>query len=471
LKSNLSSSPQGERSFFSSESSAWEEMDEWGPEKVLQVYDPDTGMKGILVIDNTSTGPGKGGIRFAESVSPLEVFRLARTMTWKCAAAGLPFGGAKGGIVANPDAVDRVSWMKSFAKMIKPYCPSQYIAATDVGTTELDMAVFAHEIGDMRACTGKPSELGGIPHELGTTGYGVSVALEASLKVLDGLTSSDLRRVHSTLKELGDGTDGGQERTVTIQGFGNVGSFTAKFLGDLPRIKVAGVSDVSAFIYDKKGLNIPRLMSDMKGKARLSELSRDQTTSSSSSSPSSSTSKHRSSNSNSNSAHAHRYDVRDKEEIFDVETDIFIPAALGGVINNKTASKLFEHGVKIIVEAANIPTLPSADEYLIKNGVLIIPDFLANAGGVIGSFVEYQGRTEKEAFELIRYKITKNIRQVLVEALMQTGPVQEADLESVNPRKIAIELSKQVVYRAMLLRKGAINVAREAYARKDKIPI
>ena len=342
---------------------------------------------------------------------------------------------------------------------------------TDVGTTELDMAVFAHEIGDMRACTGKPSELGGIPHELGTTGYGVSVALEASLKVLDGLTSSDLTHVHSTLKELGDRTEGGQERTVTIQGFGNVGSFTAKFLGDLPRIKVVGVSDVSAFIYDKNGLNIPRLMSDMKGKARLSELSRDQFTSSSSSPPSSSTSKHRSSNSNSNSAHAHRYDVRDKEEIFDVDTDIFIPAALGGVINNKTASKLFEHGVKIIVEAANIPTLPSADEYLIKNGVLIIPDFLANAGGVIGSFVEYQGRTEKEAFELIRYKITKNIRQVLVEALMQTGPVQEVDLESVNPRKIAIELSKQVVYRAMLLRKGAINVAREAYARKDKIPI
>ena len=328
------------------------------------------------------------------------------------------------------------------------------------------MAVFAHEIGDMRACTGKPSELGGIPHELGTTGYGVSVALEASLTVLDGLTSSDLTHVHSTLKELGDRTEGGQERTVTIQGFGNVGSFTAKFLGDLPRIKVVGVSDVSAFIYDKNGLNIPRLMSDMKGKARLSELSRDQFTSSSSS-----TSKHRSSNSISNSAHTHRYDVRDKEEIFDVDTDIFIPAALGGVINNKTASKLFEHSVKIIVEAANIPTLPSADEYLIKNGVLIIPDFLANAGGVIGSFVEYQGRTEKEAFELIRYKITKNIRQVLVEALMQTGPVQEVDLESINPRKIAIELSKQVVYRAMLLRKGAINVAREAYARKDKIPI
>jgi glutamate dehydrogenase (NAD(P)+) len=203
-------------------------------------------------------------------------------------------------------------------------------------------------------------------------------------------------------------------------------------------------------------------MTDMKGKTKLSELSRDHHLSSSSS-------EHRSSNSNNSIAREHQYDIRDKDEIFDVDADIFIPAALGGVINDKTAPKLREHGVKIIVEAANIPTLPSADEYLIKNGILIIPDFLANAGGVIGSFVEYQGRTEKEAFELIRYKITKNIRQVLVEALMQTGSVQ--DPEIVNPRKVAVELSQQVVYRAMLLRKGAINVAREAYARKDRISI
>jgi glutamate dehydrogenase (NAD(P)+) len=196
--------------------SAWEEIDEWDPEKVLQVYDPDTGMKGVLVIDNTSKGPGKGGIRFAPSVTPLEIFRLARTMTWKCAAAGLPFGGAKGGIIADPNIVDRVSWMKSFAKMIKPYCPSQYIAATDLGTTELDMAIFAHEIGDMRACTGKPSELGGIPHELGTTGYGVSVALQTALDILKDLKIMQV-------------PDKGQTRVV-IQGFGNVGSFAARFL-------------------------------------------------------------------------------------------------------------------------------------------------------------------------------------------------------------------------------------------------
>src|SRR5215217_6838312 len=209
----------------------WSERDEWGPEKVLQVYDPDTGMKGVLVIDNTATGPGKGGIRFAESVTPLEVFRLARTMTWKCAAAGLPFGGAKGGIIADPNKVDRVAWMKSFAKMIRPYCPSQYIAATDVGTTELDMAVFAHEIGDMRACTGKPAEVGGIPHELGTTGYGVSVALDATLDFLKGMQE---RGGHEEYKPVTDVFQilniKREDMRVTIQGFGNVGSFTAKFL-------------------------------------------------------------------------------------------------------------------------------------------------------------------------------------------------------------------------------------------------
>ena len=398
--------------------SVWEELDEWGPEKVLQVYDPDTNMKGVLVIDNTSTGPGKGGIRFAQSVTPLEIFRLARTMTWKCAAAGLPFGGAKGGIIADPNSVNRVSWMKSFAKMIKPYCPSQYIAATDVGTTELDMAVFAHEIGDMRACTGKPSELGGIPHELGTTGYGVSIAVKTSLEMLEELKITQIPKK--------------KQIKVCIQGFGNVGSFTAKFL-DQMGIRIVGISDVSGFIYSKddNGLNIPKLMKDMKGKAKLSDLK------------------------------DHDYILRDSNELFEIDLDIFIPAAMGGVINNKTASKLLENGVKMVVEAANIPTTSNACEYLHKNGVWIIPDFLANAGGVIGSFVEYQGRTEKEAFDLIEYKITKNVKEVLTEAIMKKE----------NPRKVATEISKQIVYRAMLLRKGAISVAREAYDRRDRISI
>jgi len=270
----------------------------------------------------------------------------------------------------------------------------------------------------MRACTGKPSELGGIPHELGTTGYGVSVALQTAFDILKELKIIQLSQKSQT--------------RVVIQGFGNVGSFAARFL-DQNGVKVVGVSDVSGFIYKKEeeGLNIPKLMKDMKGKAKLSDLK------------------------------DYGYEIRDKDEIFEIGLDIFIPAAMGGVINNKTSSKLVGNGVKMVVEAANIPTTSDADEYLHKNKIWIIPDFLANAGGVIGSFTEYQGRTEKDAFELIEYKISKNIKEVLTEAIMKEE----------NPRKIATELSKQIVYRAMLLRQGAIRVAREAYDRKDRISL
>jgi glutamate dehydrogenase (NAD(P)+) len=418
----------------------WSERDEWGPEKVLQVYDPDTGMEGVLVIDNTATGPGKGGIRFAESVTPSEVFKLARTMTWKCAAAGLPFGGAKGGIIADPNKVDRVQWMKSFAKMIKPYCPSQYIAATDVGTTELDMAVFAHEIEDMHACTGKPQELGGIPHELGTTGYGVSVALDATLDFLKGMQEKGGHEEKKPVSEVFQILNIKREdMRVTIQGFGNVGSFTAKFLNDL-KIRVVGVSDVSGFVYDRNGLDILQLMKDMKGKEKLADLSEIKNG-------------------------PYSYDISDKDRIFEVGADVFIPAAMTGVINDRTAPKILDQGIKVIVEAANIPTTPSADQYLIDKGLLVIPDFLANSGGVIGSFVEYQGRTEKEAFDLISYKIAKNVKQSLADSFLEADNDSTKNPE-VNVRKVATESSKQKVYRAMLLRKGAINVAREAYARK-----
>jgi glutamate dehydrogenase (NAD(P)+) len=436
--SNLGSSMEQ----YQVENSGWSEIDEWGPEKVLQVYDPDTGMKGVLVIDNTSTGPGKGGIRFAESVTPMEVFKLARTMTWKCASAGLPFGGAKGGIIANPGKVNQVEWIKSFAKMIKPYCPSQYIAATDVGTTELDMAVFAHEIGDMRACTGKPQELGGIPHELGTTGYGVSVALRTTIDFLKESKRKGVKPSRPYVDLTNSLDTKNNDIKVVIQGFGNVGSFTAKFLNDL-NIKVIGVSDVSGFVFDDNGLDIPQLMSDMKDKSKLSDLLNNQ------------------------QQQQHLYNILDKDEIFNVDSDVFIPAALTGVINDKTASKLLEHNVKIIVEGANIPTTPSADQYLVNNNILIIPDFLANSGGVIGSFVEYQGRTEKEAFDLIEYKITNNVKRALYNSVQLTD--QEGDNSQLNVRKVAMETAKQIVYRAMLLRKGAISVAREAYARKERV--
>ncbi|GBC70232.1 Glutamate dehydrogenase [archaeon HR01] len=390
-----------------SETDVWRLADDWGPEKVVLAYDPDTGMRGVLVIDNTAMGPGKGGIRFTEYVTPVEVFRLARTMTWKCALAGLPFGGAKSGLLGDPSKVDRVAWMRSFAKTIKPYTPLQYIAATDMGTTELDMAVFAHEVGDMRSCTGKPRELGGIPHELGTTGYGVAIATDLTVKML-----SDMGAL---------GLDPSEVR-VSIQGFGNVGSFTAKFLDEMG-YKIVSVCDISACIYDPDGLDIPNIMRELGSSLHISKLK--------------------------------KYAKMPKEKIFELDADIFIPAASSDTINDETAPKLLPH-TKVVVEAANIPTTSSGEQILMKGGVWIIPDIIANAGGVIGSYVEYKGGTEMEAFDLIRYKISTNIKMILTEADQIRKP----------PRTVALDIAAARVRRAMLLRRGAIDVAREYFAQR-----
>lgn len=116
----------------------------------------------------------------------------------------------------------------------------------------------------------------------------------------------------------------------------------------------------------------------------------------------------------------------------------------------------------MIVEAANIPTSPSADRYLYENGVLIVPDIIANAGGVIGSFVEYKGGTEKDAFDIIAYKISRNVKSVLAKSIME-----EKAKGNKTPRAVAMDIAKERVHRAMFLRRGALEIAREAFARKD----
>ena len=121
-------------------------LDSWGPEEVIQVYDPNTGMQGFLVIDNTALGPGKGGIRIGANVTPLEVFGLARAMTWKCSLADIPFGGAKSGIRADPYTIDKLKHVREFAKKIAPSVPSRYVSAPDMNVGEKEIEAFVETI-------------------------------------------------------------------------------------------------------------------------------------------------------------------------------------------------------------------------------------------------------------------------------------------------------------------------------------
>lgn len=358
----------------------YEFKDEFGPERILEVYDQKTGMHGVLVVDNTARGPGKGGIRMVPDVTTKEVFLLARTMTWKCALADLPFGGAKSGIRADPRKVDKEKIMMAFASKIKELVPALYIGAPDMNTGEKEMAAFVDAVGNSKGATGKPSSLGGLPHELGSTGYGVAQSAFVALE-------------HK-------GMDVGKT-TVAIEGFGNVGTFTMKFLTE-KGAKVIAVSDSKGTMLNENGLDYEKLLKVKKEKGTVTAYGDGK--------------------------------ALPTEDLFGVKADVLIPGARPNAINEKNVDWV---RAKMIVEAANIPMKMDIEEKLRKRGMLIIPDFVANAGGLISSYVEHIGGSEDEMFRMIREKITNATRLCLEKAV--EGDVRGAGM------KIAVERVKEAM--------------------------
>lgn len=331
--------------------------DEFGPERILEIYDQKTGMQGVVVIDNTARGPGKGGTRFVPDITTEEVVGLARAMTWKNALADLPFGGAKSGIKGDPKKVDKEAYVRAFARKIKELVPEFYIGGPDINTTEKEMAIIADEIGRSDACTGKPTSMGGLPHELGSTGFGIHCA---------------------TLVACGfKGVDLYDHTTAAIEGFGNVGTFTMKFLEE-KGIRTVAVSDSQGTIYNKDGLPFNKIF-ETKQKYGTVTAYKEGT-------------------------------VLKPEDLFKVDTTILIPGARPNVITEKNVNDV---KAKIIVEAANIPIPYEVEKILMSRGVLIIPDFLANAGGVISSYCELRGYNEREMFRIVEEKIVGNTQLVL----------------------------------------------------------
>ncbi len=365
--------------------------DEWGPEKILQVYDPKVGMKGILVIDNTTLGPGKGGIRMLPTVTTREIFRLSRRMTWKCALAKIPFGGAKSGIIADPKQMSeekKMEIIKSFSRALKRLCPKLYVAAPDINTGEKEMAVFATENGSMKSATGKPAHLCvkpgvkcGLPHEYGSTALGVVQAGFTAASYIDLDTDN---------------------ATAAIEGFGNVGSYVMEYLSQID-MKVLAVSDSKGCIYNPNGLEYEKLL-DVKMKTGSVVNYRPGK-------------------------------VLDNKELFELPVDILIPAALPDVITRDNVERV---KAKLVVEAANLPVNAEIEKVLARRGVLVVPDILANAGGVISSYAEYRGYNPKRMLELVQRKIRRNTVTVLETALNK----------NIEPRDAAMNIAKERILKA-----------------------
>jgi len=353
--------------------------DEWGPEKILQVYDPVTKLKGVLVIDNTKLGPGKGGIRIVPDITTEEVFGLARAMTWKNALADIPFGGAKSGIRADKNA-DKEVLIRSFAQALKRLIPDEYIPGPDMNTSEKEMGIIAEELNNHKAATGKPASMGGLPHELGSTGFGVAESTDVACQIIN-LPINDAR--------------------VAIEGFGNVGTFTAKFLNN-KGMRIVAVSDSKGTIYNADGLNVEELITIKK---------------------------------ESGSVVNGKGKVLSTSDLFSLDVDILIPGARPNVINESNWKGV---KAKLIVEAANIPIPAKIEEKLQDKGVHIIPDFLANAGGVISSYVEFIGGDEKQMFQTVRDKIRRNTKIVMERAVN----------EMIYSRNVALMIAQERVRKA-----------------------
>ncbi|NGO41113.1 Glu/Leu/Phe/Val family dehydrogenase [Streptomyces ureilyticus] len=343
-------------------------VDDWGPEKIVVVSHRRTGMKGVLVIDNTARGVGKGGTRMSPNVSVEEIARLARVMTWKWAGVDLFYGGAKAGIVADPASPDKEAILRAFARALANEVPREYVMGLDMGLTEDDAAIVQDELGDRGAAVGTPDHLGGVAYDqLGVTGFGVAEAADAAAQHLQ-LPLSGAR--------------------VALQGFGAVGRAAAVRFAELGASVVA-VSTARGALHEPTGLDVPAL------RAAHDAYGDDFVT-----------------------RHTQGVVIPPGQELT-VDCDILVPAALQDVIDEKAAHQI---KAKLVVEGANLPTSPQAQAVLAERGIAVLPDFVANAGGVVAAAfamdARYSGfRPETPTiFETISKRLRANAVTVLEEA-------------------------------------------------------
>ncbi|MBI1272155.1 glutamate dehydrogenase [bacterium] len=355
---------------------------------------------GFRVQHDSARGPMKGGLRYHPEVDPDEVNSLASLMTWKTAVVNIPYGGAKGGISCDPGQLSHQELQKitrAFVDEIHDVIgPQLDIPAPDMGSNAQTMAWIVDQFSKYHGwtpavVTGKPLELGGSEGREAATGQGVFYAIEALMKD-EGRALADLR--------------------FAIQGFGNVGSYAAKFISQAGG-KIVAISDAGGAIYSKEGLDIDSLMLHTQSAGTICGYE--------------------------------GAEAMKRDQLLTVDCDVLIPAALGGVLTREVASDI---KAKYIIEAANGPTTPEADEYFIKKGIILLPDIFVNAGGVVVSYFEWVQNIQQFRWNLKR--VNEELKTIMLDAygeIVQTAKTTNCDL-----RTAAFQLAISRVARATALR-------------------
>jgi len=369
------------------------------PDKEITLYIPvmmDNGhlevFIGYRVHHSIVRGPGKGGIRFAPTVTLDEVRALASWMTWKCAVVNIPFGGAKGGVICDPTKLstgelERIT-RRYTAELIEWFGPERDVPAPDLGTNEQTMAwimdTYSMHVRHTTTAvvTGKPIDLGGSQGRHEATGRGVLINCDRAL--------AKFRMQHMTTR-------------VIIQGFGNVGSMTAKLMHEAG-YKIVGVADIYGALYNENGFDIPKLLDWVQDQHRsLPEFPAGGT-------------------------------KMDAAEILFQPADIVIPAAVENQITSANAHRL---QTRILCEGANGPTTAMADEIVDSKGIFVIPDILANAGGVTVSYFEWV--QDRQGFFWSEKEVNERLKDVIENSFAEV--VRYAETHGVNNRVAAYMLA------------------------------
>ena len=320
---------------------------------------------GFRVQHDNARGPYKGGLRYHPTVDDDEARSLASLMTWKSAVVDIPFGGGKGGINCDPAALSRAELervTRRFVQQVHDFIgPDKDIPAPDVGTDAQVMAWIMHEYGKFHGhhpavVTGKPVELHGSLGRESATGHGVAVVIEEFLRLTSG-------------RPL-------QGASVAVQGFGNVGSYAARELHDRGA-RVVAVSDAFGAVFRPEGLDVPELQRHVASHRKVVGFPEGE--------------------------------AGTNDQLLRSEVDVLIPAALGGVFDATLAEEV---RAGLIVEAANSPTWPEADEVFHRRSIPVIPDILANAGGVVVSYFEWVQNLQHFRWTLDRVREEQDRRHV-----------------------------------------------------------
>lgn len=359
-------------------------IQEIGPFKVIELFFPVSDFKAVVVVDNIALGPSIGGVRVSLHVTVEEVKRLARTMTMKNSIAGLSHGGGKAGIIADPQDPRKEQYFRVFAQAIKEL--REYIPGPDMGSNEECMAWIYDEI---ERAVGLPEEIGGLPlDELGAAGFGLAECAEIACPYAD----IEVRNAR-----------------FAVQGFGSVGKAAARFLSEKGAVLVA-VSDTKGSICNPDGIDVNELIGIKKDTGSVVNYSRGT--------------------------------INKCEELFLIPCDILIPAAIPDVINKDNAGDI---KAKVILQGANIPVTEEAEAVLYKRGILSIPDFIANAGGVIMAAMEYAKKSEREAFDAITERTRKNSELILEKSRRDNIPPRQAALTIAEKRLLSAMSYKRVL--------------------------